>query len=364
MQAPYLLVRSALRGVAWPAITAPAEARALALQYQLERSQWLSTEALSRLQARQLDSLVRHARESVPFYRWQWHGVFGVGETLTRESFERLPLLGSDSLAHDLEELKSTAFPVSHGAVSVSTTGVGDATLRVLRTELTDLWRRALTLRDHLWHRRDFDGSLAVIHADPDAGETHGWGAATGMLDAAGRTLVLGLPASNELQLEWLQRNEPDYLLTSPGNAAELTRSALAHGVRLPRLREIRTFGGPVGPDVRESCRRAWGVPLTDLYMSWEAGHIALQCPDYGHYHVQSESVLVELLDAQGKPCAPGELGRIVVTTLHNFAMPLVRYDTGDLGEAGEPCACGRGLPVLRRIVQRTRDVPAAERVL
>ena len=364
MQAPYLLVRSALRGVAWPAITGPAEATALALQYQLERSQWLAPVDLLELQTRQLDALVRHAWETVPFYRWHWHGSFQAGEALTRERFERLPLLAGDSLAHDFEELKSTAPPAPHGTVSAATTGAGDRTVRVLRTALTDLWRQALTLRDHLWHRRDFDGTLAVIHADLDAGAAHGWGAATGMLDAAGRTVVLGLPAGMDAQLEWLQRNEPDYLLTSPANAAELVRSALAHGVRLPRLREVRTFGGLVRPEVRESCRQAWGVPLTDLYTSGEAGHVALQCPGHEHYHVQSESVLVELLDRHGRACAPGAVGRIVVTTLHNFAMPLVRYDTGDLGEEAEPCECGRGLPVLRRIVQRTHDVPAAERVL
>ena len=363
MQAPYLLVRSALRGVVWPAITGPAEATALALQYQLERSQWLPAEELRALQARQLEAVLRHAWESVPFYRWQWQGRFPVGETPTQEHLERLPLLTAESVAHDFEELKSTAPPAAHGAVTASTPGAGDRTLRVLRTEHTELWRRALTLRDHLWHRRDFDGTLAVIHAGLDAGATHGWGAATGMLAAAGRTVVLGLPAATDVQLEWLRRNEPDYLLTSPANAAALTRSALARSVRWPRLREVQTFGGTVRPEVRESCRQAWGVPLTDLYTSAEAGPIALQCPDHEHYHVQSESVLLELLDQRGEPCAPGALGRIVLTTLHNFAMPLVRYDTGDLAEAGAPCACGRGLPVLRRLVQRMHEVPMAERL-
>jgi phenylacetate-CoA ligase len=67
--------------------------------------------------------------------------------------------------------------------------------------------------------------------------------------------------------------------------------------------------------------------------------------------------VLLEVLDAAGAPCAPGEVGRVVVTPLHNFAMPLVRYDIGDYAEAGGPCDCGRGLPVLKRILGRVRNV-------
>ncbi len=82
-----------------------------------------------------------------------------------------------------------------------------------------------------------------------------------------------------------------------------------------------------------------------------------MQCPEHEHYHLQSESLIVEVLDTDGAPCAPGETGQVVVSTLHNFAMPLLRYASGDYAEAGEPCACGRGLPVLKRIVGRQRNM-------
>jgi phenylacetate-CoA ligase len=66
--------------------------------------------------------------------------------------------------------------------------------------------------------------------------------------------------------------------------------------------------------------------------------------------------VLVEVLDERGAPCPPGKIGRVVVTALHNFAMPLIRYELGDLAEVGSACSCGRGLPVLRRILGRVRN--------
>jgi phenylacetate-CoA ligase len=72
---------------------------------------------------------------------------------------------------------------------------------------------------------------------------------------------------------------------------------------------------------------------------------------------VQAENLLVEILDEGGRACEPGETGRVVVTTLHNFATPLIRYASGDYAVAGEPCSCGRTLPVLARIMGRVRNM-------
>jgi len=108
---------------------------------------------------------------------------------------------------------------------------------------------------------------------------------------------------------------------------------------------------------VREVCRQAWNVPVVDTYSSQEVGYIALQCPTCERYHVQAENVFVEILREDGTSCSHGEVGRVVVTTLHNYATPLIRYAIGDYAEVGEPCSCGRGLPVLNRILGRQRNM-------
>jgi phenylacetate-CoA ligase len=82
-----------------------------------------------------------------------------------------------------------------------------------------------------------------------------------------------------------------------------------------------------------------------------------LQCPTSEHYHVQSERHLVEILREDGTPCEAGEIGRVVITDLHNFATPILRYDIGDLAEVAPACPCGRGLPALARIVGRVRNM-------
>ena len=74
-----------------------------------------------------------------------------------------------------------------------------------------------------------------------------------------------------------------------------------------------------------------------------------------------AEGYVMEILNDDSNPCGPGDIGRIIVTDLHNFATPLIRYDTGDYAEVAPPCPCGRGLPSLQRIVGRERNMAVVE---
>ncbi len=125
----------------------------------------------------------------------------------------------------------------------------------------------------------------------------------------------------------------------------------------LGRLLQVRTIGETLRDPLRERCRQVLGVGISDLYSTQEVGVIAIECPQGGGYHVMAEGLILELLRDDGQPCAAGETGRVVVTDLHNFATPLIRYDLGDLAVADGPCTCGRGLPKLRRILGRQRSL-------
>ena len=169
-----------------------------------------------------------------------------------------------------------------------------------------------------------------------------------------------------EQQAEWLQRVKPGYLITHPTNLMTLAGYCRDQDIALPRLLQARTVAESLRPEVRDICREAWGVEIADTYSTQEVGYIALQCREHLQYHVQSERVLVEVLNDRGELCAPGEVGRVIVSDLHNFATPLIRYEIGDYAEVGEPCACGRGLPVLNRILGRSRNMltlPTGEQV-
>ncbi len=191
----------------------------------------------------------------------------------------------------------------------------------------------------------------------PDGRVSTSWGGATAAVFPTGPSVLLSIRTPVEDQAAWLLRTDPQILLIYPSALAYLVEHLNDRGLRPSRLAEIRCVSEAVTPALRARVREVLGVPITDMYSTQECGYLALQCPEHEHYHVQAESSWVEVLRDDGSPCAPGEVGRVVATPLHAFAMPLLRYDLGDYAEVGEPCACGRGLPVLRRIVGREREL-------
>ena len=102
---------------------------------------------------------------------------------------------------------------------------------------------------------------------------------------------------------------------------------------------------------------RLFNTRLYTTYSSAEAAKIAHQCPQSaeGGLHLNSELVHMEIVDEEGKPCPPGEPGRVVVTPILNTAQPLIRYLQGDIATWGPPCACGRAHPIVARIDGRVR---------
>lgn len=338
----------------------------LSLLYQLERSQWWGPEPMADHQLRQLSALVEHAAATAPFYgpRLGQTG-WSPGTALTWDHWRRLPILRRPELQEAGDAILSTAVPPDHGkCFTLMTSGSTGRPVQTVGTALTQLFWTALTLRDHLWHGRDFAQKLAVIRqftlaqAPPVHGATaRNWGSATEGILRTGPSVTLDIDRTVREQAAWLAAQRPAYLLTYPSNVVALARHFADRGESLPGLREVRTFGEVLEPRARDACRSAWGVPLVDMYSSQEVGYIALQCPEREQYHVQSENLLVEIVDDAGQPCPPGGVGRVLVTALHNFATPLLRYEVGDFAEVGPPCPCGRGLPVLTRVLGRQRNM-------
>ncbi|MGH8758377.1 MAG: phenylacetate--CoA ligase family protein [Burkholderiales bacterium] len=337
-------------GILWPPIPSTRHAAILALLFQMESSQWLPEAALRARQSMQLRELLAHARRHCRFYR----------DRLPTDvaAWDAIPLLTRHDLQSHFDALLADTYPLAHGKTfDITTGGSTGEPVMVRRTQLTQLFWEASTLRDHLWHRRDFSGTMAIIrHFDRpvDSSRPGRWGSG---IFPSGPTWHLPVSTDVERQLRWLQSVTPDILLTYPPNLMALMARMGREGMVLSRLREVRMISGTVTPALRQECRNTLNVPLTDLYSAQEVGVIGLQCPESGLVHLQSENLLVEVLNARGEACQEDEVGRVVVTDLHNFAMPLIRYALRDWAERGPTCPCGRGLPTLRRVLGRTRNM-------
>ncbi len=343
------------------------------LLQRLEASQWRPEAERLAWQLEAGTSLLRYAVDKVPFYAALRDALPADGSPLTWEQWRRVPLITRGDIQRQADSLVSREIPPQHLPLDeVSTSGSTGSPLTARTTGVTRLMWAGLTLRDHLWHRRDFKGRACVIRyaKSGEAVYPHGvlaptWGPPASFVFDTGGSAALSIQTGVEQQLEWLLRQAPSYLLTYPSNALALGELLTARGAALPTLRELLLFGEAADGPLTDALRGHFGVPVSDAYSSNEIGVMALQCGEFGRYHVQAESVLLEVLDDEGAPCAPGQVGRVVVTTLHNFGMPLIRYDIGDYAEIGAPCACGRGMAVLNRILGRTRNMltlPSGER--
>lgn len=358
-------LRTSLEDIPFPAIGDEYGRLLMSLLFQLERSQWWSPEMLAGHQFQQLNRLVSHARVQVPYYREQ----LSAGESPAIDRFDRaswrcLPVLERRHIQAAGDRLIAQTIPPGHGKTSQTfTSGSTGKPVRVITTELWRAVWHAVTVRDHLWHR-DMPGVMAVMrdttpgkHLYPDGTKTQSWGPASGRLFETGPCIMLNINSSIEQQIDWLCREEPDYLFTMPTLVYRLAKYCEQHRIQFKKLRQVATLSEVVHPHIREVVKEVWNVPLVDMYTTRETGYLALQCPKHAHYHIQSEATYVEVLNDQGEACKPGEIGRVVVTPMHNFAMPLIRYAIGDYAEVGEPCDCGRGLPVIRQILGRTQNM-------
>ena len=130
-----------------------------------------------------------------------------------------------------------------------------------------------------------------------------------------------------------------------------------------PRLRTVMACAGTVTQEWRQILERVFGAEVFDKYGSRECADIACECSAHHGLHVFSPSVFVEVVDDEGRECAPGQTGRILVTLLHNLSFPMIRYQIGDLGVWAEPapCACGLAFPRLLNLQGRADDMLVTE---
>lgn len=351
----------------FPVVHHPLAAQVLDIARQLRRFEQLPPAQQQALQADQILALLRHAHACSPFWRARLDAAGFNPAAATFDGFGTLPVLSRSELQNHFAAMRARLPGQDDSAFVVAATSgsTGQPVLVERLRELHGLLYEAVGLIDNEWHGRDPSQTLGVLGIGLQDAAFPDWGGIYPLLGYRGQGFSRGL-ATHPLasHLAWLAACRPGYLKCSPLAAAELARLALASGQQLP-LRQILSQSERVLPAHRALCRAAFGAEIKDRYSCEEAGWLALQCPQHDHLHILSGTVHVEIVDEAGQACPVGQPGRVLVTGLHSYAMPLIRYELGDLAEWGPPCDCGITLPVIRRLWGRTRHqlrLPSGER--
>jgi hypothetical protein len=221
-------------GMVWPVPYPKAHATALAMQFKFQASEWWSSDRLLANQLRQVDCLLRHALKTVPYYREKFQGHPAVsGAPLTVEEFRQLPLLQRTDIQTAGKALVSKALPESHGkAFEVKSSGSTGRPIQVLGTDLTNMYVAALTMRGHLWHRRDGTCRNVDIRTAKAAGARRQ--SVWMPVPDAGKSIRLDINSPIDKLLDQLVVEDPVYLQTHPHTLMGLIEDSTARGL-LPR---------------------------------------------------------------------------------------------------------------------------------
>jgi phenylacetate-CoA ligase len=407
---------------------------------ELCRRQYDSPEIIRIRQWQALQDILKHAVETVPFYRDRWkqagirfpsakskkqrlaqsrHGAEGgapcnfaaLRETQPSDfdfgvsDFQRIPILTKSDIRANGRDLRSFSYDAAE-LITKKTSGSTGVSLEILLDDDSRQWKRACALRCDEWTGWRFGEPVAKVWGNPEF-HSRGW-----------RGRIRNVLLDRDFYLDTLHMDEPAMahfarliLKKQPtlifGHAhsvyllAQYLKARASGGVASGELSEsksgdsrfatMRTTGNlhsvPLTYDgyrpkgiittamvlhswQRRTIEQVFCCPVFNRYGCEEVSLIACECEKHNGMHVNTDGVFLEVLcpDENGgltRPARPGESGSIIVTDLTNRAMPIIRYQVGDVAALSDRvCSCGRGLPLLERLEGREADyvvTPAGE---
>lgn len=327
----------------------------------LRESQYWDPERLRSWQLEQLNALLEQARSASPFYRERFRDL-GL-PLLSLSHLQGIPILSKNDISRNKDAMRASNLPQGRFVAARTGGSTGEP-------------------MQYFWDKRAMDWNRGSVYRSAEwAGVPHGTRAfqmSGSHFDyAQGQRFfhksVYFLQRYRDLSVAWVDDELlEDYyqrlLRFKPasiwGYASGITLFArhieTRHpGADLSFVKAILTSSETLGPDQRQQIERAFGPgTVFDNYGSREM-YIAAECRAHDGYHLHADVVLTEVVDSDGRACAPGESGRVILTELFNHAFPFVRYEIGDMAVMGEAdeCACGVRLPRLRSLEGRVAEL-------
>ncbi|HMK46809.1 MAG TPA: phenylacetate--CoA ligase family protein [Methanocella sp.] len=327
---------------------------------QLLKNQWNSYDELKAKQEAQLGRIVNYAYKYVPFYRQLFDGLgLKPGEIRRLDDLEKLPIITKELINEHWEDFR----PITLRRIRHSTAATGGTNGRPFKYRLSNFDRflsGAILYRGwgyggyQLGDRMVFlagssldvsskSGLVTMAHEvvrnlkklssfDMGEGEMRHY---AGIINSFKPLYIRGYASSLSLFATWLRLN--DVKIHSPVG--------------------VFTTSEKLYPAMRENISEAFSCPVFDTYGLSDGGVTAFECEEHSGLHIDTERSIMEVVDLRGEPIDKGE-GRILATSLYNYAMPFLRYDTTDDGYLlDDSCACGRGYKLLRDVKGRSVDV-------
>jgi phenylacetate-CoA ligase len=329
----------------------------------LKKIEYERPEMLARLQDEKLSGLLMHAHANVPYYHkiLEDAAVIKNGKVCL-ENFQRIPVLTKDIIRNQGENMYSKDYQKRSWFHNSSGGSTGEP-VRFIQDRNYKDWSLAC-------------GYYFNYMAGKDVGEPELklWGSERDILKGSEKlssrinNLLFNVEMLNSFLMS--EKNLKDYVsrwnLIRPKSVNAYTSSVYdfaryikGAGIKIFRPEVIICSAETLTPDVRNLIEEVFGCPALNHYGSREVGVIACECLKKEGLHTFPLNTKMEILDESLRPCPPGQMGNVYVTTLDNLSMPLIRYGIGDMAIPAKitKCSCGRGAPLIETVVGRHIEV-------
>jgi len=301
-----------------------------------------------------------HSFENVPYYK----NLFNEcslnpysGDFLNQ--FKNLPLHTKATIRENFDSIRATNLPESR-FVKNSTSGSTGEILWFYSDKMPRI-RQALQMRCFDWMNCKVGKKHMMILALYSQAERIRKNKVQLIKSLLKRTRILSALHYSEDDLENYIKEINDFspqLLTSfPSILYRFASYIKSKKGNILRPKAIQLTGEKLYPFQRDLIEEVFQVKIFNFYGSRDIPMIAMECEEHNGLHIMSENVYLEVLDTNGYPIQEGE-GDLVLTDLHNYVFPFIRYKIGDRAVMGQRnCLCGRTLPILEEITGRELDI-------
>jgi len=332
--------------------------RKLLYLHQLRRNQWLKQPKLRRLQQKKLRAIIKHAYSNTKFYNRKFKAA-GVrpDDIKTVEDLAKIPVTSRSEVRAGFRTREILRPRLDLSKCVLSTTGgtSGDP-LTVAYDEKAEDFQKAVAVRSFLESGGRFRDKWAIITIPFRMHLKQQWFQRFNFLSP----IFLSVFDSVEKNISLLRKIQPDVIGAYPSYMRLLAKGIRESSVNDIRPRMLITSAEVLSEEAREYINSTFNIELSDQFGCAEVGRSAWECPEHVGYHMDVDALVIELTK-NNEHVSPGERGDVLYTSLFNYAMPLIRYDVGDVCvPTDELCPCGRGLPLMKRVEGRSDDFVTA----
>ncbi len=308
---------------------------------------------LKKYEEKRLRRVVKYAYDFVPFYHqcFKEAGVY-PRDVKSVEDLSKLPLIGKDFFRRqDPQKIVSQEFDLNK-LKKLRTSGSSGKPFIIFINSREDAWRKAIYMRANIsCGQRPLDRWMVMTspHHFHDSTELQR------KLGVFSQTCI-SLFESTENKIKQISEFNPDILDGYSQSLLLLAREIDRQGHESIRPRIMFGSAELISPQSQRYMEKVFDAPFYDQYGAAEVDRSAWQCPEKQGYHMDIDSVITEFVDEDGNSVADGETGQVALTSLFNYAMPLIRYGIGDVGAASDDsCSCWRSFPLMK-VVEGRKD--------